>query len=1174
MTEQHKNKLAAHLRETVRAGISGRDNRDVIDILPSRAVFAGVLQAQAPPKVGESSPTHDTALGIDCRVVPDIHGVRLTISPKWSFYHAVFPTFQQTHDTNPAPTAVAQPAKEPAAPPASSPDELPPETEDDAPTDEAQDDTEAPPQVAPGKVVLPRAFKRLDLALPPIALDIPGPGTHDLSATLSDAIREAVSQLSADPRRWRHLGDPAAGERTLGDRSVLRSEADYLAALQSIAGAAVAPPAWALSLGVECQEDPAVRGALRIRMFLANRTMMGEGVDPGLLEPAVFDARLDVRIETGSLAPFEFLLAPKDYRGKPEMPALGINCSIFTSEDGRRIHTESLPVYEQPLMRTRDDLSVSFAELAADDPTPALRRVTDAMQEYLRQWDSFLSRDHGFSEAEGKACSKDREGFADECEQFALGIRALTHDARLMRAFRLANTVFGRLAEGSNVKAWRLFQIGFIVSQLPSLAVREVPADPGDAFNDQLNNAFKHVGVLWFPTGGGKTEAYLGLLAVALIYDRLRGKKRGVTAWMRFPLRMLSLQQLERLSRVIAALNVLRKDEPTLAEGDPFAVGYYVGDGVTPNSVTEDQMGRYQSRETEREVLRVLRKCPFCKCQLEIAADRERWRLLHRCTNNECFSNVEPCMKQYRGSLPLCITDNEIYRYLPSVLVGTVDKLAIIARAKYFTHILGGPAQSCAKHGYTSYDECIERWICGAKKKDLSTLEPSYDPAPALLIQDELHLLRSELGVFNGHYEGLLRFIASRRSTRPPKVLAATATIEAFDAHAFHLYLTSAKRFPAPSYETGESFYATTTPLAHRRSFVGILSHTRGIEELTTRLLALYWAEIRRLESDLDALRAAVGDASLTDDHCLDLLRLYDLSLVYVNKKATGGDIQTRLGAVNESLRHGGYPDIEGKLLTGDNPVEDVGATLDRIENESRATEAPRLNVLIATSLISHGVDLERINAMAMAGMPSRYAEYVQASSRCARSHPGTVFVCFKASDARESSQFTFFVQMHQHLDRLIEAVAVNRFASFAPRKTVPGLLAGLLLSETTPRLFGRDVTKTLDHLPTLQIALGFKPGAKTGTKTNCINQAELLAAIHAIIGVETTHPPATEAEVRNARRVIDEVFEQNIGTIGRSLEGNLKDALQPILSFRDVDEGIEFGSLDSSTYVSRLRPR
>ena len=167
-----------------------------------------------------------------------------------------------------------------------------------------------------------------------------------------------------------------------------------------------------------------------------------------------------------------------------------------------------------------------------------------------------------------------------------------------------------------------------------------------------------------------------------------------------------------------------------------------------------------------------------------------------------------------------------------------------------------------------------------------------------------------------------------------------------------------------------------------------------------------------------------------------------------------------------------------------------------------------------------------------------------------------------------------FFYPMHEHMDRLIEAVAVNRYASFAPRKTVPGLLAGLLLCDTTPSLFGSKLTKPLDHLPTLQVALGFKPAAKSGTQGGCVSRDELLASLHQIIGVDKAYPPASMAEIHNAKRVVDEVFELNVAAIARSLENWLKDAINPILSFRDVDEGIDFGSLDSASFVPRLRPR
>jgi hypothetical protein len=209
---------------------------------------------------------------------------------------------------------------------------------------------------------------------------------------------------------------------------------------------------------------------------------------------------------------------------------------------------------------------------------------------------------------------------------------------------------------------------------------------------------------------------------------------------------------------------------------------------------------------------------------------------------------------------------------------------------------------------------------------------------------------------------------------------------------------------------------------------------------------------------------------------------------------------------------------------------------------------------------------------MTVCGMPSHYAEYVQATSRAARSHPGIVFVCFKSRDPREHSQFEFFTEMHEHMERLIEPVAVNRFASFAPQKTVPGLLAGLLLCDYTPTLFGSSISQTLDHIPTLKIALGFTP-ATTTTKHQCVDKDELMATIKKIIGVDKIYPPASESQVKNVQKRVEEVFEDIMGKIGRTNETKLNDVIKTITSFRDVDEGVEFGSKDG-IQINQLRAK
>jgi hypothetical protein len=1191
-----KRPLAEYLLSEVTRGLSGHGGEEIVDLEPSKSLFAGVLQPAREHLSANAANSGGSAIGLDLRVKP-VHPdepIRFKVIASWAHYFAVFPTWDQLVAAGSVGDGVGseeqaiKEAKEAGAAedPESNAGERPATGGSDAPIEA--------PLPRTGRLVLPRVFRRVEAQMAPVAVAIDSvPGEIEVASDECDsAIQQVQATIGANPRAWRHLAEPEKNERELGSSTEISNADTYEQALSAVKGSRVIQPSWKVRISADAMADPSLPGVVRIRVLLENRTpareeltAQNDGDRAPLIEPdrllqerALFDACLELVVENGTIIPFDFLQAPADYRSRPQMPAKGVNCvAVQDQMDPQRLTTESLPVFRQPLYRTRDDLSVSFEDLIGDDCISTLETVEQEMVNYLATWNAYLaSSDAANLSEEGRiTCHADMGRFQDEIARFRLGMQTLERDVRLAKAFRGMNTAFLRLgkASGGRVSAWRLFQIGFIVSQLPSLAVRELASGDQSAYASDLRAAHEEVGILWFPTGGGKTEAYLGLIGVALLYDRLRGKNRGVCAWMRFPLRMLSLQQLERLAKVLAALEVLRSQMPEITAGDPFAIGYFVGDGVTPNSISEDEMRKLERDATYREEKRLLRKCPFCNELVEVRVQRSNWRLAHVCTNQTCFTHTADSLGSYKGSLPVCIVDNEIYRYLPSVLVGTVDKLAIIGRSRHFAHIVGGVRQRCSVHGYTSYDECVEQWTgCKAKKRDLQKLSQVPDPGISLLIQDEFHLLRAELGVFNGHYEGLLRFLGDQVHLAP-KVLAATATIEAYDIHAFHVYLSRARRFPQPSWTNGESFYATSTPYTERRYYVGVRSHTRAVEEPIIRICALYQRAVRRLQADPRSAAHLLGRDDLTDEQVLDILRLYDLSLVYVNRKATGGSIIDKLSRAERQLEAEGLGMLKRQLLTGDQTMEEVGAAIDRIERERQDTDDERLAVVIATNLISHGVDLERINMMAVAGMPSHYAEYVQATSRAARSHPGIVFVCFQSRDPRENSQYEFFPAMHQNMDRLIEAVAVNRFSSFAPRKTVPGLLSGILLCALSPELYAAGkIGKPLDHLPTLKVALGKVPPSSAATQGGVVDEDALRSALYQIIGVDRDRPPASPAQIRNTRKQVEDALDDNLELIGRGLEVQLKNVLQPITSFRDVDEGIDFGSINSSTFVTRLR--
>ena len=543
VSETDKSRLVDHLRDVVIQGLSGRDQADLVDVVPSRAIFAGVLQPPRPSTTGAAmtGAPPDTAIGIDLRLRPVSGDVRIVVRARWSQYYAVFPTYAQAVEVNPPPgkiqSALPQPATSSVPVAAALPDRSSTQLTDgdeSASSDEAPESDEIDPGQPRGRVVLPRVFRRLEtkpISLPVLLKYSAEPSNVTLGAQqFADAIAEARETIASDPQVWRHLGDPTMGERSLGDRAVLRTQRAYDEALAAVAGFSVEPPAWSLSLQAEAERDASIEGVLRVRVLLANQTIPTEGTDLGLQDASIFDAGLEIQIESGEVVPFEFLLAPKDYRSDPRMIARGINCSVASDDSGQFITTETLPVYKQPLFRTREELKVGFDDLDCEDATSTLDRVSGAMNDYLAQWDTFLSTEapSRFSPREIEACAADRKGFAEETERFQLGVDCLRQDLRLALAFRLMNRVFSRLAtrSGGRVSAWRLFQIGFIVSQLPALAAREIDPESRDPLAERINEVFTEVGVLWFPTGGGKTEAYLGLIATTL---RVRPPSRQAT---------------------------------------------------------------------------------------------------------------------------------------------------------------------------------------------------------------------------------------------------------------------------------------------------------------------------------------------------------------------------------------------------------------------------------------------------------------------------------------------------------------------------------------------------------------------------------------------------------------------------------------------------------------------
>lgn len=802
------------------------------------------------------------------------------------------------------------------------------------------------------------------------------------------------------------------------------------------------------------------------------------------------------------------------------------------------MQTVNAPVYRQPVYTTRDAVDPNlpkarFADLA-QDPAATLEAIASAMDRYRAGWEQLQTGRHANPDWTAEMLDRaqqDLDNFVEEIGRFRRGIQTLQRHPVLRQAFQLMNQTF---VQGSRHPSWRLFQIVYLVTQLPAIAAREYGDPDGRADWD-------FVDVLWFPTGGGKTEAYLGLIVCTAFFDRLRGKKAGVTAWMRFPLRLLSLQQLQRLADILGAAELLRRQTSPIngPDNDPFSVAYLVGSGNTPNRLTQYGEGSWLERLKGRPELMqrflTIPKCPFCgAASVEVALDEPTTRLIHRCTNPQCPEAANG------GVLPIFIVDNEIYRYLPTVIAGTIDKITAVGYERKFSHLYGAVTHRCPQHGYLSLNECTEKYGCDVKPGAFVPVTLK-DPSPTLQIQDELHLLREELGAFDGHYETFMDTYQRKQQQVRTKVIAATATIEEYENQVRHLYDRRARRFPVPGPTAGESFYATTLHDDTRRLFVGIMPHNYTHINAVIRLAELFHREVEELRCDPAGAITRLGLTTVTTpDEFLAKLSYYEVFVTYLLSKREGDRLNQSIeGQLNQELTDNGYADLVNKSIIGETPFSEVAAILDEL-----ATPDPdfsrRLRSLTATSTISHGVDVERINYMCFFGMPRQTAEYIQTSSRSGRDHPGVVLVCFNPARERDQSHYHFFAKYHEYLDRLVEPVPINRWSKFSVRRTLPGLFMALLLNEYNLTMGGggRD-------------SLYFSRKARQLIESQQILPDEVADYLHSAYRT-TQYDAGADFE-----QVITEKVNEYIDMLRNPREdftsGNLTD--QPMQSLRDIDE-------------------
>jgi hypothetical protein len=698
--------------------------------------------------------------------------------------------------------------------------------------------------------------------------------------------------------------------------------------------------------------------------------------------------------------------------------------------------------------------------------------------------------------------------FEQESHRLREGLRLLETDDRLRHSFQLMNQAMGLVSRG-RYSGWRPFQIGFMLANLASILGRPEETQIVD--------------ILWFATGGGKTETYLGLLMMALFHDRLSGKKSGITAWSRFPLRLLSLQQTQRFADAVAGAEIVRRRAGM--PGAPFSLGFFVGETSTPNRIKNDPApgdpdplddgmpARYQ----------VLLRCPFCDADIQMAFNRRTWRLEHRCVNDNC--------PWPEDALPIFVVDEEIYRFLPGIVVGTLDKVASISMQAAMRGFVASPYGICSEewHGYvyaprSSHPNGCLVPGCRGRKHELPMQADRY--APTFRLQDELHLLRDSLGAIDAHYESLMDHLETTCCRVQPKIVASSATLTGYERQCDLLYRRSGRVFPVQGPSVDQGFWSKSTPQL-LRSYIALSPRGATLEFAADRIVTELQQAIRHLRQQPESICAMLSiDTSAVDE----LVSLYGCNVIYGN---TIRDIDASARSLETQVP---VTPLETAQLTGHTPFNEVRAILDRLQRPEPEFN-DRIHVVAASSMMSHGVDLDRLNTMVMLGVPLTTAEFIQATARIGRSWPGLVFVLHKMALERDASVFRSFTPFVQQGDRFVEAIPITRRSRRVLERTLPGLLMARL----------RHL-----HEPDAGDALTLIPRVRQFFAESGITEETELAEMAALLGLDE----ALDTGLRNEARRVLAAFFRNLNDPAVSERFPDKLFATPIMrSLRDVEE-------------------
>ena len=594
-------------------------------------------------------------------------------------------------------------------------------------------------------------------------------------------------------------------------------------------------------------------------------------------------------------------------------------------------------------------------------------------------------------------------------------------------------------------KQWHLFQLAFLIMNITCLPTSKNP-DPENLDEIEL---------IWFPTGGGKTEAYLGLSAFTIVYNRLidTSSNFGVEVIMRYTLRLLTNQQFQRASALIFALEYIRKFEDlTLLNAEnfnkskPITIGLWVGLTLTPNfnskaieAVKTLQKGKSKDLNNPFQVL----CCPWCKTDFENPLLEE----------NPTFDGYQIKKKKYvsfecneqnchfsGGELPLYVVDEQIYENPPTMLIGTVDKFAQL-----------------------SWYEQPGKFFGGNKE---------FKP-PSLIIQDELHLISGPLGSIVGHFEYLIRSICKKNGFLP-KIVASTATIKSADKQVKKLYRSEVNIFPPASLSENDNYFSLQDKPGTGRLYVGVFaSGTSSVVTAQTHLIApllvfrksLFFNDDKFLERITNEKYSYEKIKYDIDKNYLETVDPFGTLLWYFNSLRELGYAKTLIytfiqqfipSLARRNEISGAFTNQNNKVqeLTSHANESDLAAINKNLElmwkpsiDFSKQNQNVPVDILLSTNMISVGVDIPRLGLMVITGQPKNTAEYIQASSRVGRGKDGTglIFTLYNHARSRDRSHFENFKTFHQSFYQHVEPSSITPISSKSRERCLGALIIGIL---------------------------------------------------------------------------------------------------------------------------------